>query len=263
MTQTEQQECYWAEWTVLLALHALEPEQEATVDAHVRTCAMCQATLREAEETFAAVGETAAVAPPPELRSRILGAVREGDAPAIPVRRGSRPIARETRPAGRVAARRSKRRLAVAAAAAVVVAGMVGGGIVVTQLDRQREAATVHAGTVDDLLAAIAASPHAVLVDRDRHPVAAVALGDAPRFYNLDLPRPPTGKEWVLWGARGSAMSALAAVPADAVGVTRPVSVGRSGDYDAYLLSQEATGPLPTRPSEVSASGPVIAGTGS
>jgi hypothetical protein len=263
MTHTEQEERSWAEWTVLLALHALEPEQEATVAAHVRTCATCQASLREAEETFAAIGETAAVSPPPELRRRILAAVREGDAPPIPVRVGSRPIARETRPTGRFAARQSKRRWAIAAAAAVVVAAMAGGGIVVTQLDRQREAATVHAGTVDDLLAAIAASPHAVLVDRDRHPVAAVALGDAPRFYNLDLPVPPTGRVWVLWGARGSAMSALAVVPADAAGVTAPVSVGRLGDYEAYLLSQEATGPLPTRPGEVSASGPVVAGTGS
>jgi hypothetical protein len=262
MTPTEE-ECSWAEWTVLLALHALEPEQEATVAAHVRSCVICQATLREAEETFAAVGETAAVAPPPELRRRILAAVQEQDPPVEPVRIGSRPVAREALPTERVSPRRGLRRWAVAAAAAVVVAGMAGGGIVAAQLDRQRDAATVHAGTVDDLLAAIAASPHAVLVDRDRHPVAAVQLGDAPRFYNLDLPVPPTGKVWVLWGARGSAMSALAAVPADSGGVTAPISVGRLGDYEAYLLSQEPAGPLPTHPGEVRASGPVIPATGS
>ncbi len=239
MTGTAE-ECSWAEWTVLLALHALEPEQEATVDDHVRSCIACRTTVREAEETFAAVGETAAEPPPPRLRRRIQ-AVLDEETP-LPV-----------------GGRRRPRRWAVAAAAAVLVAAMAGGGVVVGQLDRQRGAATVHAGTVDDLLATIAASPHAVLVDRDRHPVAAVALGDAPRFYGLDLPQPPAGRVWVLWGARGQGITALAAVPAAAPEET---PVGRPGEYEAYLLSAETAGPPPARPSEVTASGPVVAATG-
>jgi hypothetical protein len=259
MTRTGQ-ECSWSEWTVLLALHALEPEQEAVVNDHVRSCAACQATVWEAEETFAAVGETAAVAPPPELRHRILAAVHGDAQPAVPLRIGSGRTARELQP---VASRWSPRRWAVAAAAAVLVAGMAGGGIVIAQLDHQRDAATVHADTPADLLTSIAASPHAVLVDRDRHPVAAVALGDAPRFYNLDLQPAPSGRVWVLWGARGQAMAALAAVPLGSEGGTAALPVGRPGDYEAYLITQEAAGPLPARPGEVSASGPVVPAKGS
>ncbi|HEY0814484.1 MAG TPA: anti-sigma factor, partial [Pseudonocardia sp.] len=150
------------------------------------------------------------------------------------------------------------RRWAVAAVAAVLVAGLAGGGIVVSQLDRQRNAATAHADTLDGLLAAIAASPHAVLVDRDRRPLAAVVLDDQPRFYDLDLPAAPPGRTWVLWGARGRATTALGEVSA-AGGVPQAVPVGRLGDYEAYLLTQEADGPLPERPGEARASGPVIA----
>ena len=262
MTQTGQ-ECSWAEWTVLLALHALEPEQEAVVAEHAGSCTACRATMREAEETFAAVGEAAAISPPPELRHRILAVVEEEVPPFTPQRTGSGRTARGARPPEPVASRRGLRRWAVAAAAAVLVAGMAGGGIVVAQLDRQRDAATVHADTLDDLLAALAASPHAVLVNRDRHPVAAVVLGDAPRFYDLDLSPPPTGRVWVLWGARGQAMTALAEVPAGAGGVTAGMPVGGLGEYEAYALTQEAVGPPPGRPGEVRASGPVIAATGS
>lgn len=247
MTRTAQ-ECPWAERTVFLALHALEPDQEARATDHVRSCPACRATIREADETFAAIGETAATAPPPELRHRILAVVEQDTPPVAPVPIGS----------GRTAghAPRRTRRWAVAAAAAVLVAGMAGAGIVVSQLGSQRDAATVHAATVDDLLAAVTASPHAVLVDRDRHPVAAVALGDAPRFYVLDLPPAPAGRTWVLWGARGQDATALAAVPAGSNGVASPV--GRLGDYEAYLITQEPPGPLPARPSEVRASGPVV-----
>ena len=262
MTRTAH-ECSWAERTVLLALHALDPEQEAMVTDHVRSCASCRATIREAEEVFAAVGETAAESPPPELRHRILAVVQQHTPPVTPFPIASRRTARDARPPVPVGPRRGPRRWVVAAAAAVLVAGMAAGGIVVVQLGSQRDAATVHADTLDDLLATITASPHAVLVDRDRHPVAAVVLGDEPRFYALDLLPPPTGRVWVLWGARGQAMTALAPVPAGSGGVTTATPVGRLGEYEAYVVTLESAGPLPAHPSEVRASGPVIAAKGS
>lgn len=228
-------ECDWAERTVLLALHALEPDEVEAVDRHVRSCAACRATLDEAQETFAAVGETAATAPPPRLRGRVLAATDQRVA-----------VLRPARPDG------DRRRWLTAAAAAVLVAGLAGGGIAVAQLDRQRAAATSHAGTVEDLLATIARSPHAVLVDRDRRPIAAVALGDAPRFYDLALPAPAPGKAWVLWGMRGRAATALATVPGPAV------AVGRPGQFEAYVLTQEAKGPLPASHGDPVAAGPVV-----
>jgi hypothetical protein len=251
------QDCSWTEETVLLALHALEPEQEATVSNHVHSCTLCRVTIREAEETFAAIGETAAEPPPPQLRHRILAVVDQDTPSVTPVPIASRRAARATRrPVG---SSRGPRRWAVAAAAAVLVAGMAGGGFVVAQLDSQRDAATVHADTLDNLLAAITASPHAVLVDRDRRPVAAVVLGDAPRFYDLELPPPPTGRAWVLWGANGQAMTALAVVPAGSGAGPMAAPVGRLGEYEAYLVSLEAVGPPPARPGEIGASGPVVA----
>ena len=252
--------CPWAEDAVLLALHALAPGQEESVAAHLRTCDACQTTVREAEETFAEIGAAAAVAPPAALRQRILAATRE-ELPPSPIPLAER--RRTSRVAEQPAASRSRgRRWAVAAAAAVIVAGMAGGGAVITQLDRQRDASTVHADPIGDLPATVTAFPHAVLVDRDHHPLGAVVLADPPRFYALDLPVPAPGREWVVWGAQGQTVSAVGTLPANG-GVNPEIPAGKPGQYEAYLLSQEPTGPLPARPSEVRASGPVSGATGS
>ncbi|MDT7554842.1 MAG: hypothetical protein QOI16_3378 [Pseudonocardiales bacterium] len=254
--------CPWTEDAVLLALHALAPGQEESVADHVRTCADCQTTMREAQETFAEIGAAAAVAPPPELRHRILAATREEIPPSPIPLAGRRRTAHVARPHVPAAPRPRVRRWAVAAAAAVIVAGMAGGGAVIAQLDRQRDAATVHADPLSDLPATVTAFPHAVLVDRDHHLVGAVVLDDPPRFYALDLPLPAPGREWVVWGAQGQTVAAVGALPANG-GVNPEIPAGRPGQYEAYLLSQEATGPLPARPSEVRASGPVTGATGS
>lgn len=254
-------ECPREEEAVLLALHALEPEQEAAVARHVRSCDVCRATVRNVEETFAEVGESAAAAPPPQLRSRILAAAQRSAPPTAPTSVASRRVRQvRSRPP---TARRGAPRWVVAAAASLVIAGLAGGGIAIAQLDSQRNAATVHAGTPDDLLRAIAAAPHAVLVDHDRHPSAAIALDGTPRFYALDVPPPPAGRTWVLWGAQGPTATALAPVPAGRDGATVAVPVGRLGEYEAYFLTQEPAGALPAHHGDVLASGPVVAGAGS
>ncbi len=240
--------CRWTERTVLYALHALDADERTEVEEHLRVCPECRAVVDDAEEAFAAVGATVAQPPPPQLRDRVLAAtVRDGGPARV------RPLP----PPGRDTRRR--RRWVTAAVAAALVAGLVGGGIAVVQLEGQREAATVHAGTVDDLLAAIMKSPHAVLVDRSGHPVAAVVLGDAPRFYDLGLPEPAAGRTWVLWGMRGRAATALGRVPPAAADGTPAVPVGRLGDFAAYVLTQEPAGPPPAAPGEPQASGPVVA----
>lgn len=256
----EQQECPHEDEAVLFGLHALDPEQEAVVAQHVRSCAACLLIVREVEQTFAEVGATAATAPSARLRQRVMDTTYEQEHPGV-IRLDSRRTAR-TRSPQRQAPRRG-RRLAVVLAAAVVVLGIAGGGIVWSQFAQQRNAATVHAATVDDVLATIARSPHSVLVDRSGHPVAAVVLDARPRFYAIDLAPPAADRMWVLWGARGSTSTALATVPAGRDGGTTAVAPGRPGEYEAYLLTQESIGPLPSRRGEPAASGPFVAATGS
>lgn len=77
-----------------VALGAATPEEEQTVEAHVRRCDACAGELAELRS---AVGELAVevpqVEPPPELRRRVMDAVRaeidSRPAPLRPARRGA------------------------------------------------------------------------------------------------------------------------------------------------------------------------------
>jgi anti-sigma-K factor RskA len=103
------------------ALYALSPDDEERVALHVAECDRCRRQLREAEALAASLAYTVpAVAPPPDLRDRVLAAVEPvvDAAPARPV---------ETRPQP---ARRSRSwwpRIAAVAvpALAVAVVGLV------------------------------------------------------------------------------------------------------------------------------------------
>jgi anti-sigma-K factor RskA len=58
------------------ALHALDPEDERAVDAHIAQCERCRIHLREMEAVAVAIAFTAPQAsPPPELRARVMDAV--------------------------------------------------------------------------------------------------------------------------------------------------------------------------------------------
>lgn len=110
-------------------LHALEPDERAAFESHLRACAACRAEVADLRPAAAALADRP-LAPPPELRERLLRLAAE----TRPVRHHKRRPVR--RPAGR--------RLGVAAAAAAVLLA-VGGGIVVTQRDDPMTAAEVFA----------------------------------------------------------------------------------------------------------------------
>ena len=58
------------------ALAALTPDEAARVESHVAECSACMARLKEAESTTALLAlATPQVAPPPELRDRLMAAI--------------------------------------------------------------------------------------------------------------------------------------------------------------------------------------------
>ena len=72
------------------ALHALSPDEEEQVALHVAECERCRRQLRESEAVAASLAYAVpAVAPPPDLRRRVLEAVApvvEAPAAAVPAR---------------------------------------------------------------------------------------------------------------------------------------------------------------------------------
>ena len=225
------------------ALHALDAEEQAAFEAHLRTCDACREELASLQ---AAAGQLAtqagAVVPSPELRARVLarlGHTRQLPPVVTPLRR--------RRPAVRW--------LAAAAAAVLVLA--LGTAVVVQQqsiydksqrieaaerrLDDQQREVQAQRARAEQAVALLRTTPQIRTLENGA--VMAVArVGRAAAVEVRTAPSPGAGRQWELW-----------AVPA--TGNPRPLGLvpapGTSGrfliedlgaDVGALAVSNEPAG---------------------
>ena len=266
------------------ALHALEPDEEGRVAEHLRECAVCRALLSETHETMAALAHALpSQEPPAGLRTRILTAAAAEPVPPAPRERaGTRPPTRElpTVPAAGphddVAAPRTaptpaapRRRTAAVLVLAAVIAGIVVFAARGAVAPGPGDPRAVVAQRAEQVVASAEARDPSVrsasLVQTGSGTVAAVVLDDAsgPRVVPLAMPAIGTGRTFVLWRVAGSAVSPVGAM--DPSGSFTPMSTAPGGATTApapprlaYALSVEPAGTVPTRPSSVIASGPLV-----
>jgi anti-sigma-K factor RskA len=143
------------------ALNALSPDELEPFVDHLSECDTCAVEVREWQATLAELGQSVAVAPPPELRTLVLaGASRLPQLPpltglSLPTAPPTTPLGpedrapddleprRAARVAPRHAARRSRRRSLLAAAAVVLVIGGTAAGIAIWQNQHQPSQVTV------------------------------------------------------------------------------------------------------------------------
>jgi hypothetical protein len=265
------------------ALHALEPDEEGRVAEHLRECTLCRALLAETHETMAALAHALpAQEPPPSLRTRILeAAAAEPDRPAAPRERvEARRLPREL-PAAPPAVTQDddgprtaptpaapRRRTAAVLLLAAVVAGIVvfaARGVAPSPGDPRAAVAQRAEQVVESAEARDPSVRSASLVQPGSGTVAAVVLDDAggPRVVPLAMPAIGDGRTFVLWRVAGSAVTPVGAM--DPSGTFTPMSAAPGGPTAApaptrlaYALSVEPTGTVPTRPSSVVASGPLV-----
>ncbi len=247
------------------ALRALEPDEEDRVAEHLRECAACRALLSETQETMAALAHALPpVEPPPSLRARILttAAAEPGPPPTTPA--PTPPDVPTTPPS---APRRLAAVLALAAVVAAIVVFAARGAVAPGPAD-PREAAAQRAQQV--VASAEARDPSvrsASLVEQGSGTVAAVVVddGSGPRVVPLAMPEIGSGRAFVLWRVTGDAATAVGTL--DRTGSLTPTTSSRgttspSPSPDrlrrAYALSVEPAGTVPTKPSSVVASGPLV-----
>jgi anti-sigma-K factor RskA len=186
------------ELLALYALEALDPGEVAELEAHLATCETCPAELDELRIVAGAIGLAAdPVAPPAELRERILAQVAAPRPAARPTAEVIRPAAGFWKPVAAL--------ISLAAAAAIVALSMYALGLaervraIEGQLAEKR-------GLAEFLSSADTAT--VVLAGTDEAPKARLKLAYDRRtgrafLFGYDLPQPPAGKAYQLWFISG------------------------------------------------------------
>lgn len=256
-------DCPVVQQAVGYALHALEPDEELVVAAHIPGCAICQAAVRDTEEVVAGLGAgSEPVDPPPSLRVSLMAAVAE--TPQV------RPLAQDVRPTeprrvepvdrGRLPSSWLTRRRLVAAALALIAVVAVGGLAVRSAQTEPVPNPQTAAQVIDQLVPP--GTRHAVLATANGATVGAVVLQQGQReVITVGMPANPTDHTYVLWGVRAQG----APVPLGTFDVNAPDpkirSVGSGADNDgftAYAVSLERGHMAPAAPSSVMAEGRLV-----
>jgi anti-sigma factor RsiW len=185
------------------AIGTLDPEDQATVEAHVRGCDPCRAEVAAYEATAWRIAEAVAAEPPGGLREAVIARAR----------------AEQRRPQGIASSILDVFRRPIPAfvpAALIVVLVIAFGGYVGARRDADRYATALAAAGNARI---VALSPSA---ERPQARGALVQPSNGTTAYLiLDLPAPPAGKTWQAWVVRGET----------------PLAAGISGDVEVIFLT--------------------------
>lgn len=270
--------CIRVEQAVGWALHALEPDEEISMQRHLPTCADCRAAIRDAHAVTAHLGRAVEqVEPPARLRTSILDATASTpqipppgaeQLPPAPARRQpgtERPDRNGPRPTGPRRPRRNRRlalvRVGAAALTAVAVVAIGSLGLRTLQLQQQLATVSSQASSTTALVQDIArpGNAHALLARPDGMAVAAVVVAGGQRtVYTIGLPPNGADQTYVLWGIKDTSstpqpLGVFDVDERDAI----PQTVGSPSpqSFGAYAISLEPGRTPPATPTDVVASG--------
>ena len=187
------------------ALDALDESERAEYEAHLATCEQCRDELARMQDTVGALAYAVdSPAPPPELRSRIVGQARAERGNVVPLRQR----------------RRLTYALGAVAAAAAVVALAVGlwASSLSNDLDEQRS------------VVSILADPQARQVPMQGGEGRIVVTDSGDAALVTAVPGAPTGKTYEVWVFEGDTPKPAGTFDGDkahdVVRLTRPVPPG-------------------------------------
>lgn len=221
------------------ALHAVDDDEKAAVEAHLESCTPCRREVAEHQEVAAFLAS--GWLPAPEgLWDRIASSLEESPPPMRmpPVvslddeRRRRRPWATATRAAA-----------AAGVAASVVLIGLVGVKVVSTSDQVDRVATALHGEELAQAATAAAARPDARTVAMRSpdgiHSAEAVILSDGTGYLmKTNLPTLPPERTYQLWavvGANKISVGVLGRTPG-------PAAFRAAADVSAFAITEEVAG---------------------
>jgi anti-sigma-K factor RskA len=237
----------WDEIAAGHALGALEPDDEQRFEAHLRTCAECRQVLLDTEVVMAELALAPdPVAPPPELKIRLMAAIHEAsdDEPRMAAvsSRDTLEIIRERKRSTREAL--ADKWVRFAAAASVILLAVIAAG-------------------VWTLGGSSTSTPRFVALQSAQSATTQVAwvelLGDKAWMISASIPaNDPSNSQYVLWvlPVEGSPIPIgnFDVSPGHTVSDIGKVS-GPLSSVKAFAVSKEPGRTLPTKPTDVLATG--------
>ena len=221
------------------ALDAVDPDEAAAVELHLRDCPRCRAEVAEHRETAAFLAHAGADAPA-DVWDRIAGTI-DAPAPVIPIapRLGER---------SRRGGSWSRGVALIGVAAAMVIAVL---GLQVRNQDQRIDELAAELAASDGGLAAALAQDGAEMLELEGESAIPVVVADGKAWLQASaLPALEDGRTYQLWGAAGDELVSIAVLGRDP-GVI-------SFDVDGYALlaitEEEAPGVV------TSSNAPVVAG---
>jgi hypothetical protein len=240
MTESHEQ---WDELVAAHSLHALDPEDEARLRAHLERCPRCATSLDDFTLVAAQLGSIADDdAPPPAWRK-----IRSGVVAAPAASPGGSPLPMPRR-------RLPVRMLAAAAAVVVLAAGAVTGWQV------------THRSSSPSMTAALAACRDQAecriirLHGQSGDSAAVIVRADGVSLVPDRLPSPAESHMYVLWQLPRDGSPTPVVTFRDTHRQTNDVPlVTAYDDTAAFAVSLEPTGPMPSKPTRVLAVGAAAA----
>jgi anti-sigma factor RsiW len=206
------------------ALDAVDADEAAAVEDHLRECPRCRAEVAEHRETAAFLAHAGADAPA-DLWGRIAGAIDAEPAPVVP-------LAPKLGPGGTWTRRRASRwpaAVALVGAAAAIVIGV----LVVQVRDQDRR--------IDDLAASSFTQAmnqdgaRVVHLDADGSEIPVVLTTDGKAYLEASaLPKLANDRTYQLWGATGADLVSVAVLGRDP-----DVVVFDAAGYSALAITEE------------------------
>ena len=232
----------------LYAVDALEGDELATFEAHLATCAECQAEVAQFTEVTAALADGSAMPPPASARAAVLARIADtpqdppahagAEVTALDDRRSARDTGVERSAAARKP-RRVGRWVAGIAAALVLVAGAVGAGVWLDRLSTRADDA--------EAIAALVARDDAQTIKLQGEDQPAVNVVYSPSQGKAavvadGLDRLPDDKTYELWAIRDGVPVKAGLFNADADGTVRTTLDGNLSDASALAVTVEPAG---------------------
>jgi anti-sigma-K factor RskA len=207
------------------ALHALDPDDARRVETHVAECDSCRAKLRELEAVSGALAYAAPPAvPPPELRERVLAAVRPVSSPVQPAAAAAPPVR----------ARRRRNWWPRAAAVAVPVLAVAVVGLLIWNFSLRDQLSSTRKSLATGVTLSLPGVGNAVA-----DTAGAVTLYSS-------APSVPAGKTYEAWVISGGKASPAGLFPPGTTHLTLTLHV-RPGDVIAITIEPAGGSPQPTQ----------------